>query len=492
MIHPDRRTYRARLWSQPIKAGQLGPAMLNGLAALEGPALLESAARDEQFGRYTILACRPVETLTLRGGKLAGRAGQLPACDDNSFWQTLEQAFGSVKLIGDAQDLACVPGWIGYLGYELGRRIERLPARARHDTLLPDLHLSFYDAILVHDAISGEWSLVELEFDEPPAGAGMGGKALRELAARSLIASSEAKLPNRKPTPPPAIHSNFEPEAYRQAVQKCIDYIAAGDIFQVNLSQRFTLRPSPKPIDLYCTLRRKNPAWYAAYLGLEVQGDQGPTQCAVVSSSPELFLQVRSGKVLTRPIKGTRPRTGDEPADATARKELWESPKDNAELAMIVDLLRNDLGRVCEFGSVVVEESRRLEAHPTVYHLVASVVGTLGKDVGPARLLRATFPGGSITGAPKVRAMEIIDEVEGLARGVYTGCVGMVGVDGNCHWNIAIRTIVCQGDMAMVQVGGGIVADSSPQGEYQETLDKAKALVEAIMETAGSYNILHD
>ncbi|MDK1011622.1 MAG: anthranilate synthase component I family protein, partial [Actinomycetota bacterium] len=179
--------------------------------------------------------------------------------------------------------------------------------------------------------------------------------------------------------------------------------------------------------------------------------------------------------VITRPIKGTRPRTGRDERDAVAAAELIASPKDNAELAMIIDLMRNDLGRVCRYGTVRVTEARALETHPTVYHLVGTVEGRTCERVGPAELLRATFPGGSITGAPKIRAMEIIDELEPVARGVYTGCIGIVGVDGSCEWNIAIRTIVCDAGRALVQVGGGIVADSDPAAEYRETLDKARA-----------------
>jgi len=184
--------------------------------------------------------------------------------------------------------------------------------------------------------------------------------------------------------------------------------------------------------------------------------------------------------VLTRPIKGTRPRVGDPAADAAAAAELVASEKDNAELAMIIDLLRNDLGRVCRFGTVRVPNRRELETHPTVFHLVGSVVGELREGIGPAELLAATFPGGSITGAPKIRAMEIIDELEGAARGVYTGSVGWFGANGDAELNIVIRTVVWDGGTAYVQVGGGIVADSTPQGEYQETLDKARALLEAL------------
>ena len=234
----------------------------------------------------------------------------------------------------------------------------------------------------------------------------------------------------------------------------------------MNLSQRLTVPRPGNPLEVYRALRRRNPAWYAAYFRFEAGG----RACWILSSSPELFLRVRGDRVITRPIKGTR----------LAARALLASPKDNAELAMIVDLLRNDLGRVCRYGTIRVTDPCALETHPTVFHLVGTVEGRLCAGIGPAELLKATFPGGSITGAPKIRAMEIIDELEPVARGVYTGCIGIIGADGSCEWNIAIRTMICEPDRALVQVGGGIVADSSPLGEYEETLAKARALLEAV------------
>ena len=473
------------------------------LCQQDDPALLESSARDESFGRYSLLACRPVEVLTLRQGVLCDRTGGVLARGDEEIWRVLGRAFEPVELSPGGPDLPYCPGWIGYLSYELGRHIERLPARALRDTPLPDLRLCFYDALLVFDACSGDWHLADLEFDSPPAGAGLAAGTLRTLLEQTrgaapltsrdrertggeTIGSGGTGLPGVSPpqaAPPP--QSNFSPEQYRRAVQRCIDYIAAGDIFQVNLSQRFTIAPCPGPLELYAVLRDLSPSWYGALLKFELDAAGRGEPCGIVSSSPELFLRVRGRHVLTRPIKGTRPRRAEDAADRQAAQELIESPKDNAELAMIVDLLRNDLGRVCRFGSVRVTQPRRLEAHPTVFHLVASVEGELSAGVGAADLLRATFPGGSITGAPKIRAMEIIDELESPARGVYTGCIGHVGVDGSCEWNIAIRTIVWNDGRAHVQVGGGVVADSSPQGEYQETLDKARAMFEAIARASG-------
>ncbi len=439
------------------------------------PAVLESSASHEAFGRYSILACRPIECITLDGGELTDAAGGVLAKDDPAaIWTALAAA---LQPAWPGPQPSYGPGWIGYIGYEVGRYIERLRAAAVRDTHLPDLRLALYDAVLVYDSQDRSWSLREFTYDAPPGGAGEAAATLKDI-----LAAAEAR--NEQPLTPPrcaaamtaAAKSNFTPDAYRDAVARCVEYIAAGDIFQVNLSQRFAIADAPPPPAIYAALRRRNPAWYSAYLSFQRRGQP----CAIVSSSPELFLRVRDGHVTTRPIKGTRRRTGAAAADAAAAADLQAAPKDNAELAMIIDLLRNDLGRVCRYGSVRVTDARRLEAHPTVFHLVGTVEGDLAAGVGPADLLRATFPGGSITGAPKIRAMDIIDEMEGVDRGVYTGCIGWVGLSGDSEWNIAIRTVVCDGPTAYVQVGGGIVADSQPQAEYQETLDKARALLEAI------------
>jgi len=482
----DRANLTASVRAGPLPLTATPGDLLEALAAAEEGVLLESSALHEDYGRYSLLACCPLDVLTLGGdGVLRARDGR--ALNDGHFrsiWKPLEEAFAAVRLAPSSEEpLPYLPGWIGYVGYEVGRHVEKLPCRAPRDTALGDLRLAFYDAILLYDALECTWTLVELAFEDPPPGAGRGAAALRRLAGAACD----------QPAPPPGptdsadaacrqaapAAANFTPADYRRSVARCVEYIAAGDIFQVNLSQRFEVAGAPPPLEIYRSLRRRNPAWHAAYLAFA--GAEGQ-RLAVLSSSPELFLRVRGRRVLTRPIKGTRPRTGDEQADQAARRDLLTSAKDNAELAMIIDLLRNDLGRVCRFGSVRVSEPRRLETHPTVFHLVGSVEGELCDDVGPARLLRATFPGGSITGAPKIRAMEIIDEIEPQARGVYTGCIGIVCVDGSCEWNIAIRTVVYQDARALVQAGGGILADSDPQAEYNETLDKARAVLEAIQQ----------
>lgn len=478
---------KADIICRPVELGSSPAELLALLAPDDEPALLDSSATHPSYGRYGILACRPLDVLTLREGVLRNRTGGVLASGAEDVWAELGKAMRPVATT--APQCPYAPGWIGYVGYEVGRLVERLPGRSASDTDLPDLRLAFYDAILLCDTVDKRAWLVELKFRQtPPHGAGAGAKQLLGLLARA-----GEPLRRAQGEPPPAqvpldaasaaaagpavgAVSNFTPDQYRLAVARCVEYIAAGDIFQANLSQRFEIPGPPDPRTTYRMLRARNPANYAAY----IEFNQDGRLCAVLSSSPELFLRVRGRRVITRPIKGTRGRSGDEAADAAACADLLASGKDNAELAMIVDLLRNDLGRVCRYGSIRVTEPRTLEAYPTVFHLVATVAGVLRDEVDPAQLLRATFPGGSITGAPKIRAMEIIDELEGLARGVYTGCLGIVCADGACEWNIAIRTMVYDGGRALVQAGGGIVADSRPDDEYHETLHKARALIEAI------------
>ncbi len=473
---------KGKIRTQRLNLNCTPGAMLKLLAQQKDPVMLESSALHDEFGRYTILTCSPLEVITLNDGVLKNISGEIIADSDESIWSELSDAFACVDAEIGTQKPAYMPGWFGYFGYELGRHIEKLPSKAPRDTALPDVRLGFYDALLVYDAKEHTWQLVWLELENPPKDAGQAIESLQKIVAAEQEHEGD-------PRPVPTEHADaaiqpsvndtqrhFTPAQYKQAVARCVEYIAAGDIFQVNLSQRFSMHGAPEPLAIHQALRKRNPAWYAAYMSFVSHGKN----CAVVSSSPELFLRVRGEKVITRPIKGTRPRIADAEVDAAAAADLLSSPKDNAELAMIIDLLRNDIGRVCRFGTVKVTEPRRLETHPTVFHLVGTVEGQLRQGVGPAELLRATFPGGSITGAPKIRSMEIIDELEPVARGVYTGCIGTIGVDGSCEWNIAIRTIVCEGKTAHLQVGGGIVADSSPDGEYEETLHKARAMLEAI------------
>ncbi|HEV7301233.1 MAG TPA: anthranilate synthase component I family protein [Tepidisphaeraceae bacterium] len=317
--------------------------------------------------------------------------------------------------------------WVGHLSYDLGRWFERLPAPPRDDLNVPLFHFHYCVPLLDRS-----------NFAEP-----------------------------RHPTSDAPLRGHFSRPAYEAAVQRAIDYIAAGDVFQVNLSQRFTVGVPDQPADVYYRLSRETPALFGGLLNYD--------DYAIISNSPELLLRVTAGRhVTTRPIKGTRPATDG------MEEALRDSAKDAAELNMIVDLERNDLGRVCEIGSVRVTEPRRIERHPTVLHGVATIEGQLRNDVSFVQLLRATFPGGSVTGAPKVRAMEIIDELEPVRRGPYCGAIGYLNADGSMEFNVAIRTMVLKDGLAHVSVGGGIVADSNPAEEYDETIVKAKAMFAAL------------
>ena len=365
-------------------------------------------------------------------------------------------------------------GVVGYLGYDLAHHLERLPHPAVDDLAFPDLAAGFYDAILAFDHGERRAWILSSGWPEANPVASMH----RRKARADLLAARVGRA--REPDPEPeaaseaGLRSNFTAGGYEAAVQRVVDYILAGDIFQANLSQRFQAE-LPDGLDawrLYRRLRRRNPAPFAAYLDLgEVQ---------IASASPERFLELRGRQVETRPIKGTRPRGATPEADRRLGAELLASAKDRAENVMIVDLLRNDLSRVCRDHTVLTPELCVLESFATVHHLVSTVTGELRDGLDAVDLLRATFPGGSITGAPKIRAMEIIAELEPSARGPYCGSIGWLGFDGWMDTSITIRTFAIKGRRVAFQAGGGIVADSEPAAEYAETLDKARALIEAL------------
>ena len=365
--------------------------------------------------------------------------------------------------------LPFVGGAVGFLSYELCTQLEKV-ARTKPDDLpaIPDCEFAFYDALIAHEHATGRSWFVANPVASTPAA---------ELFARlrTTLATPDQSNPigySMPEAPSTELVSNFTAATYTEAIARIKAYIASGDVYQVNLTQRFTTPLPCPPYALYQRLRQRSPAPFAAYLSF------GPVQ--IVSSSPERFLTVRDRHVETRPIKSTRPRSADPAADARLAAELLASEKDRAELLMIVDLERNDLGRVCDFGSVRVDRLWHLESHPTVHHLVATVSGTLRHGLDVIDCVRAAFPGGSITGAPKIRAMEIIDELEPHRRHVYTGAIGYIGFDGDADLNIAIRTITCVDGRAYYHVGGGVVWDSAPAAEYQETLDKGRAMHEAL------------
>jgi para-aminobenzoate synthetase component 1 len=360
-------------------------------------------------------------------------------------------------------DLPFIGGAIGYFGYDLRRFVEKLPNRNSNDLKTPDLVLNFYDSIIIFDHKRKQCMISKIPGLRMKTD-GLDFKQIMNMRINDIPSNPEQEAAQ--------LSSPFSKDSYVAAVRKIKDYISAGDIFQVNLSQRFESPLKIEPLQLYARLRRINPAPFSAYL------DLGEFQ--IVSSSPERFLKIREGTVETRPIKGTRRRGRNPKEDVCLANELAASEKDQAENLMIVDLLRNDLGKVCDFGSVKVRALCELETYPSVFHLVSTVTGKIKNDVQCIDVLKACFPGGSITGAPKIRAMEIIDELEPKSRGVYTGSIGYIGFNGNMDTNIVIRTIIVKDRKAYFHVGGGIVADSDPELEYAETLDKARALIQAL------------
>jgi para-aminobenzoate synthetase component 1 len=380
-------------------------------------------------------------------------------------------------------------GIAGLFGYGLGNAIERLPMPRPDALALPDLALGCYDWVYAYDHETAEGWLITTGWPEREENARREHAWRRMQAIKRLLQNDSPAFPphpasvarpeldvgNRWSLPNhPGVWSNFSTEQYCAMVARGVEYVRAGDCFQVNLAQRLSAPLREHPAELYLRLRERNPAPFAAYFDL---GD-----LVIASASPERFLQMDAGGwIETRPIKGTRSRHHDSAIDRALQLQLLSSAKDRAENVMIVDLLRNDLGRVCRYGSISVDALCRLESYQTVHHLVSVVRGRLRAGLGAADLIRATFPGGSVTGAPKIRAMEIIAELEPHARGAYCGSLGYLSFTGDLDLNILIRTFTAASGWLTFPVGGGIVADSDPAREYDETLHKAAGLLAALM-----------
>lgn len=449
--------------------------MFDEVAGLPHACFLDSSLAMEPYGRYSFIGFDPYMVLETRGhtARFTSREGEALEMEDTDPFHALEVAHRARALSPEAGPCP-VPfpgGGIGYLSYELGRYIEHLPASVEDDLGLPEMAFAFFDRVVAHDAVRGrKWLLVSgLTDDDAAAGLEQAKKSIAPGAG----AGTAVRVPPRAGEGTPLdFECGFTRREYLAAVERVKEYILAGDIYQANISQRFSAPLLEPAWDLYRRLRVVNAAPFSAYLNF---GD-----FAVASSSPERFLKVEGACVETRPIKGTSRRYEDPEKDELSRNGLMASRKDRAELSMIVDLERNDLGRVCEYGSVEVTENAVLETYARVHHLVSTVTGVLHEGRGVIDLLRATFPGGSITGAPKIRSIEIIDELEPTARSVYTGSIGYLGAGGVHDLNIAIRTLILSSGRVYFQVGGGIVADSEPSSEYQETLDKGRAIFEAI------------
>lgn len=452
-----------------LPAGMTAVEAFRRLAGLPHAVFFDSAAQSSEYGRYSFVAADPFAWI------------ERTDVDEDPLAEVARFAAGFPS--ATAPGLPPFQGGVaGLFGYELGRTLERVP-RARIDDLpTPPLAVGAYDVVLAFDhAVDRGW-IVSQGFPETSEPARL-ERATKRIAqfqawlarppvvdAYSAADGTALKAPTHK-VGFPGVDSNMSADEYRRMVLRAVEYIHAGDLFQANLSQRLTARARTSAVELYLRLRERNPAPYAGFL------DGGDWQ--VASASPECFLTVREGRVETRPIKGTRGRLAHAVADLFSGDELRASSKDRAENVMIVDLMRNDLSRVCRTDSVHVAQLCRLESYAFVQHLVSVVRGELRHRLTPFDLLRAAFPGGSVTGAPKLRAMEVIAELEPTARGPYCGSLGYIGFDGTMDSNILIRTITAAHGWLQFPVGGGIVSPSDADDEYRETWHKARGLIEA-------------
>ncbi|HJX13152.1 MAG TPA: aminodeoxychorismate synthase component I [Dehalococcoidales bacterium] len=459
---------------EEIKTPYPAPRCFEAFAPRPFSFFLDSGMDPQKLGRYSFMGSDPFLVLRSRGDRVSLVRDGVEEVKRGNPFDILREVLGAYKLDGGDAPVPFTGGVVGYFSYDLGHFIERLPAAAVDDLQLPECYLGFYDAVVAFDHRENRAYLVSTGFP------GLDGSQRQRRAGERL---KELKSLMASPPPPPAaaeaasgegivLRANFSHQGYLEAVATAREYICAGDIFQVNLSQRFEADLSIPPYDLYRRLRAINPAPFASYFNFD--------GVSIVGASPERFLKLTGDRVETRPIKGTKPRGKTPDEDRALAESLLASAKDRAENVMIVDLERNDIGRVCRYGSVKVTELAILETYPTVFHLTSTVVGQLSEGKNRIDLLKATFPGGSITGAPKVRAMEIIDELEPTRRSVYTGSLGYLSFGGDMDLDIVIRTIIVKDGRAYFQVGGAIVYDSEPESEYIETLDKGRALIQAL------------
>ncbi len=419
---------------------------------------LNSGGRQGERARYDIFAADPYITIVTKGDRTEIRTRASAEITPLDPFEVLKRVLCNGP--GCVSQLPFTGGAIGYFAYDLGRRIERLPSTAVVDLDLPEMAMGVYDWAVIVDHQERRAYLVgqgrdERTFDE--------WERLRDRVEQPGLETGGGFMVHAP------LHANLSRAEYGAAFRRIKRYIRAGDCYQVNFAQRFSARVEGDPWSAYRALQSMNPAPFAAFLNLP--------DVAVLSSSPERFLCVRDRRVETRPIKGTRARSPDPVRDRELARELRESPKDRAENLMIVDLLRNDLGKNCAIGSVQVPSLFEVESYATVQHLVSTVTGRLADGRHALDLMRGCFPGGSITGAPKLRAMEIIEELEPHRRGLYCGAIGYIGFNGDMDSSIAIRTLVLQRGWLHGWAGGGIVHDSEEDAEYQETLDKAEAML---------------
>ena len=477
-------------------------SLVERLRGERGVVLLRSALFESTQARYSFVTARPFLTFRSFGSRCeitrhsTRNASPTSLAQFGNPWRLLDRLMSSCEMLDEIDLPFPLGGCFGFWGYDLKNFVEpKLPRRAANDLELPDCHVGFYDSLVVFDHHLGKSWIVSTGLEADGSRSESRRREQSEFWRGILDSepcplwcppssvSGEAGIGSFSSSPKSrdilglapsqcAVISNLTRADFLDRVRRAQDYIRTGDIYQVNLSQRLSAAYDPSGWNLYQALSAVSPAPFSAFL------DCGDFQIA--SSSPELFLRLSGSNIQTRPIKGTRPRSADPTRDAQLAYELQTSAKEMSELVMITDLLRNDLGRVCEFGSLRVPDLARLERYPHVQHLVSTIEGRLRPDIAHFPAFAACFPGGSITGAPKFRAMEIIDELEPIARGPYTGALGYLGFNRESQLSIIIRAAICRENVAYFQVGAGIVADSEPSAEYEETLAKAGGFFEAL------------
>ncbi|NQT23651.1 MAG: anthranilate synthase component I [Candidatus Omnitrophica bacterium] len=436
--------------------------------------LLESVEKGEKLGRYSFLGSDPSLVFQSKGKRI-----QISEFGKTRTFLTKKDPLYEIKKLSENYKFAQVKGlprfcggFVGYMGYETVRFFERLPKANYDDLKLPDTVFLLTDSILIFDHLERVIKIVSNAAVKKSPKASYRQAEEKILRIESLLKKEIALKKAKKRTVKLSVSSNMTKNKFKETVRKAKSYIKKGDVIQVVLSQRLKIKLNSDALTVYRALRHINPSPYMFYLNLN--------GVKLVGSSPEIMVRTENKIVEVRPIAGTRRRGRDAEEDESLAKELLADPKERAEHIMLVDLGRNDIGRVCRYETVKVNELMTIEKYSHVMHIVSDVTGTLEKNKDLFDVIRATFPAGTVTGAPKIRAMEIIDELENVARGPYAGCVGYFSFSGNEDFCITIRTIVVKGDYAYIQAGAGIVNDSKPEGEYKETLNKARAMIKAI------------
>ncbi|HEX4064718.1 MAG TPA: anthranilate synthase component I [Acidobacteriaceae bacterium] len=447
--------------------------------------LLESVEGGEHLGRYTYIGIRPSRRIVSWGDQIEITEHGKTRNSTGDVFTLLRDALQGHTPARIAGLPPFTAGAVGFLSYDVVRQIERLPSDTTDDLHLPDACLMFFDEVLAFDHVKKEILLIvtaDLRRHKPQAAY---ADALRRLdRLEKHLAQPLPKLSAKKPSGKLRIASQTRKAAFLKAVEQAKEYIAAGDIFQVVLSQRLNVEPGVDPFSVYRALRIVNPSPYMYFLRFNRKKSGSRTHkeepTHIVGSSPELLVRVEGRKIEYRPIAGTRSRGATEALDSAAAEEMLHDEKERAEHVMLVDLGRNDVGRVSEYGTVKVTNLMSVERYSHVMHLVSNIEGKLRPELSAVDALRSCFPAGTLSGAPKIRAMEIIEELEPTRRGIYGGTVLYADYSGNLTSCIAIRTLLVEGKQGFIQAGAGIVADSIPENEYQESLNKAKAVVRAI------------